>query len=340
MATSVEEYVTQHAGPALGEVIAAIASASREIAKKIRLAGLSDIYGAFGATNVQGEQQQKLDVFANEELIARLRPVAAVAAIVSEEDEAPIVFDRAASHKQDARKQDAQFAVIFDPLDGSSNIDVNVNVGTIFSIALVKHDEQANVNDAVVASVLLPGTHQVAAGYIVYGPSCIFVLTVGNGVAAFTLSDDGVFLLTTPNMQMPAQGPYYSINEANAATWPQAYRDYLAVLIGGQLNGKAYSARYIGSLVADFHRTLLKGGVFLYPPTEKAPKGKLRLLYEARPLALIAEQAGGCAVNGTERILELAAEGIHDRTMLVVGSKAEVESLQLAVHQSMGLGAL
>jgi len=327
MATSVEEYVTQHAGPALGEVFAAIASASREIAKKIRLAGLGDIYGAFGATNVQGEQQQKLDVFANEELIARLRPVAGVAAIVSEEDEAPIVFDRA-----DAHKQDAQFAVIFDPLDGSSNIDVNVNVGTIFSIVLVQDD--------VVASVLLPGTQQVAAGYIVYGPSCVFVLTVGNGVAAFTLDDEGAFILTTPQMQMPAQGPYYSINEANAATWPQAYRDYLATLIGGKLNGKAYSARYIGSLVADFHRTLLKGGVFLYPPTEKAPKGKLRLLYEARPLAMIAEQAGGCAVNGADRILELAAEGIHDRTALIVGSKAEVEALQLAVHQSLGLGAL
>jgi fructose-1,6-bisphosphatase I len=329
MATSVEEYVTQHAGPALGEVFAAIAIASRNIAKKVRLAGLSDIYGAFGATNVQGEQQQKLDVFANDELIARLRPVAGVAAIVSEEDEAPIVFDHTAADKQGAR-----FAVIFDPLDGSSNIDVNVNVGTIFSVALIQEDQD------VVASVLLPGTHQVAAGYIVYGPSCVFVLTVGNGVAAFTLSDDGVFLLTTAQMQMPAQGPYYSINEANAATWPQAYRDYLATLIGGQLNGQPYSARYIGSLVADFHRTLLKGGVFLYPPTEKAPKGKLRLLYEARPLAMIAEQAGGCAVNGADRILDLTAEGIHDRTALIVGSKAEVESLQFAVHQSMGLGAL
>ncbi len=287
MSTTVEEYVAQQAGAELGKVFAAIA--------------------------VQGEQQQKLDVFANEELIAQLGKVQSVAAIVSEEDEAPVVFDRAG----------AEFAVIFDPLDGSSNIDVNVNVGTIFSIV--------KVSGEVVASVLKPGTQQVAAGYVVYGPSCVFVLTLGEGVAAFTLNDAGEFLLTADKMQMPAQGPYYSANEANAASWPAAYREYLAMLLGKQLNGKSYSARYIGSLVADFHRTLLKGGVFLYPATEKQPEGKLRLLYEARPLAFIAEQAGGAAVNGSARILELGAAGIHDRTSLIVGSKVEVEALQRAV---------
>jgi len=322
MATTVEQYVTERAGAELGSVYGAVAAAAREIARKIRLAGLGDIYGAFGATNVQGEQQQKLDVFANDELTRILGTLPCVAAIVSEEDEGPVLFDHAG----------AKFAVIFDPLDGSSNIDVNVNVGTIFSVAKVSGD--------VVASVLVPGTEQVAAGYVVYGPSCVFVLTLGSGVASFTLDDSGEFLLSSDAMKMPTQGPYYSTNEANAATWPAAYRDYLATLIGGKLNDKAYSARYIGSLVADFHRTLLKGGVFLYPPTEKAPRGKLRLLYEARPLAMIAEQAGGAAVNGADRILDLAAEGIHDRTALIVGSQVEVEALQKTVHESIGLGAL
>jgi len=316
MPTTVEQYVTERAGAGLGQVFAAVAAAACAIAKKIRLAGLGDVYGAYGAVNVQGEQQQKLDVFANEELIAQLGKVGSVAAIVSEEDEGPVTFEHAG----------AEFVVIFDPLDGSSNIDVNVNVGTIFSVVRVQGE--------VVASVLQPGTAQVAAGYVVYGPSCVFVLTLGDGVAAFTLDDHGEFVLTADKLKMSAQGPYYSINEANAATWPAAYREYLAALIGGKLNAKAYSARYIGSLVADFHRTLLKGGVFLYPPTEKSPKGKLRLLYEARPLAMIAEQAGGAAVNGAERILDLTAQGIHDRTALIVGSKNEVELLQHLITQA------
>jgi fructose-1,6-bisphosphatase I len=312
---TVEEFVTERAGAELGMVFAAVAAASQGIERKIRLAGLSDVYGAFGAVNVQGEQQQKLDVYANEELIAQLGKVKSVAAVVSEEDEGPVTFDHPG----------AEFAVIFDPLDGSSNIDVNVNVGTIFSIARVSGD--------VVESVLKPGTEQVAAGYVVYGPSTVMVIAFGDkdGVAGFTLDADGKFVLTSESMTMPAQGPYYSTNEANAASWPVAYQQYIKTLVSEGLLGKAYSARYIGSLVADFHRTLLKGGVFLYPPTEKAPKGKLRLLYEARPLALIAEKAGGAAVNGAKRILDLKAEGIHERTSLIVGSKAEVEALNRLV---------
>jgi fructose-1,6-bisphosphatase I len=318
---TVEEFVGAGAGPELGAIFGAVASAAREIAKKIRLAGLDDVYGAYGAVNVQGEQQQKLDVFANEVLIEALSAVGSVAAIVSEEDEGPVVFDRYGS----------AFAVIFDPLDGSSNIDVNVNVGTIFSVVAVEGD--------VTAAALRPGTEQVAAGYVVYGPSCVFVSTTGEGVSAFTLDDAGRFVLTAEKMTMPPQGVYYSANEGNAASWPAVYREYVAGLVRGNL-GKAYSARYIGSLVADFHRTLLKGGVFLYPPTEKTPHGKLRLLYEARPLAMIAEQAGGAAVNGAVRILELEATGIHERTALVIGSRVEVEALQQAVHESFGLGFL
>ncbi len=310
---TVEEFVTGRGGAELGEIFAALAAACQGIERKIRFAGLSDVYGAFGAVNVQGEQQQKLDVYANEELIAQLGKVKSVAAVVSEEDEGPVTFDHPG----------AEFAVIFDPLDGSSNIDVNVNVGTIFSITRVGGD--------VVESVLKP--EQIAAGYVVYGPSTVMVIVFGDkdGVAGFTLAADGEFVLTSESMTMPAQGPYYSANEANAASWPAAYREYVKTLVTEGLLGKSYSARYIGSLVADFHRTLLKGGVFLYPPTEKAPKGKLRLLYEARPLALIAEKAGGAAVNGATRILDLKAEGIHDRTSLIVGGKAEVEALKRLV---------
>jgi fructose-1,6-bisphosphatase I len=313
--TTVESFITQHSGEPLGQVFGTIAAAAAQIARKIRLAGLADIYGAAGAVNVQGEQQQKLDIFANDILIAELGKLPSVAAVVSEEDDAPVLFQHPS----------AQFVVIFDPLDGSSNIDVNVNVGTIFSIVKSTSSDEAGVTAAAL------GTDIAAAGYIVYGPSTVFVLTTGSGVSAFTLDDDSDFVLSSASMTMPAQGPYYSTNEANGATWPSVYRSYIADLIAGKLGGKPYSARYIGSLVADFHRTLLKGGVFLYPATYKAPNGKLRLLYEARPLALIAEQAGGGAVNGPHRILDLEASAIHQRTALIVGSKTEVEALQHAV---------
>jgi fructose-1,6-bisphosphatase I len=320
---TVQEFVEARTEYELGTVFAAVADAACLIARKIRLAGLDDVYGAVGAVNVQGEQQQKLDVFANEALTRTLSGLSSVAAVVSEEDEAPVVFDR----------HGAKYVVIFDPLDGSSNIDVNVNVGTIFSVQAMQGD--------VAASVLVAGSRQVAAGYVVYGPSTVMVLAFGPaagasaGVSSFTLNDAGEFVLSAERMVMPAQGPYYSTNEANAASWPGVYREFVAKLAGGELGGNTYSARYIGSLVADFHRTLLKGGVFLYPPTEKAPKGKLRLLYEANPLALIAEQAGGAAVDGATRILDLVGEGIHERTALVVGSKVEVEAVQQAVVASL-----
>ena len=318
---TVEEYAAIRSGEELGHVIGAIAEAARQIERKIRLAGLGDVYGAVGSVNVQGEQQQKLDVFANDLLTEVLRGVSCVAAIVSEEDEAPVEFGR----------ERAEFVVVFDPLDGSSNIDVNVNVGTIFSVV--------RKGGEVVASVLRPGTAQVAAGYVLYGPSAVMVLTTGDGVAAFTLDEDERFVLTAENLTMPPQGPYYSANEANSASWPEVYREFLQSLVRGELGEQEYGSRYIGSLVADFHRTLLKGGVFLYPPTKKAPRGKLRLLYEACPLAMIAEQAGGEAVDGVIRILELQAGGIHDRTPLVIGSRAEVNALRKAVIKTAEEGA-
>ncbi len=316
MRVTLEQQLAGAVDADLTAVFGAIALAAREIERKIRLAGLSDTYGAVGATNVQGEQQQKLDVFANDVMMDELGKLNCVAALVSEEDEEPVICDHPGS----------KYIVIFDPLDGSSNIDVNVNVGTIFSI-------QEFAGGDLSAAILQPGTKQVAAGYVVYGPSCVMVMTTGDGVSGFTLDDTGEFVRSSEKMMMPQQGPYYSTNEANASTWPDAYRGYLKMLLAGELNGKTYSSRYIGSLVADFHRTLLKGGVFLYPPTAKVPNGKLRLLYEANPMAMVAEQAGGAAVNGPTRIMELQPEKIHQRTPLIVGSKAEVEALQEAVAQ-------
>ena len=310
---TVKQHVQKAAGHELGEVFDAIATAARQIARKIRFAGLSDVIGAAGAVNVQGEQQQKLDVFANEILTQELGKVRSVAAIVSEEDEEPVAFQH----------EGAKFVVIFDPLDGSSNIDVNVNVGTIVSVQEVAGDLQTALKQ--------PGSKQIAACYVVYGPSIVLVVTTGAGVASFTLDENDEFVRTADGMRMPEQGSYYSANEANASSWPTAYREYIAMLQRGELGGKAYSSRYIGSLVADFHRTLLKGGVFLYPPTAKTPRGKLRLLYEANPLAFIAEQAHGAATNGPQRILELVPEAIHERTALIVGSRREVDALQKAV---------
>ncbi|MGI4827338.1 MAG: class 1 fructose-bisphosphatase [Janthinobacterium lividum] len=320
---TIDEWVADSARPNLSDVFRAVAAAAAEIAKKIRLAGLDDLYGEAGATNVQGEQQQKLDVFANETLTKQLRNCLEVAGVVSEEDEAPVLFAR------EEHREEERFAVCFDPLDGSSNIDVNVNVGTIFGVRALPEGTQN-----LAETVLRPGLEQVAAGYVVYGPSVIFVATVGDGVAAFTLNDSGEFVQSAENMRMPEQGPYYSANEASAESWSEGFRDFIPALLRGELGDKPYSARYIGSLVADFHRTLLKGGVFLYPASKKAPEGKLRLQYEANPLAMLAEAAGGAAVNGSKRILEIEATSIHGRTPLVVGSRREVDLLQRLVREA------
>ena len=312
---TVEQWAVDSEHPELGEVLRAVAGAGAKIAAKIRLAGLDGVYGAAGATNVQGEEQQKLDVFANDTMKAFLRHCPEVAGVVSEEDDAPVVFEHA--HSEDAR-----YALSFDPLDGSSNIDVNVNVGTIFGVRLLPEG-----STDIAAAVLRAGAEQVAAGYIVYGPSVVLVATVGDGVAGFTLDASDEFVLSVERMRMPEQGIYYSANEANAESWPAGYGEFIPALLRGELGGKPYGARYVGSLVADFHRTLLKGGVFLYPPTKKAPEGKLRLQYEANPLAMIAEAAGGAATTGTTRILELELKDIHGRVPLVVGGTREVELL-------------
>jgi fructose-1,6-bisphosphatase I len=321
MITTVQQHILQQqqeiseASGRFSWLLSGITLATKMVEAKIRTAGLSDVLGAIGQTNVQGEQQQKLDVFANQALLHCLGLRDSVAALVSEEDEEPVTFDRSV--------ETGKYIIVFDPLDGSSNIDVNVNVGTIFSILRRLPSSDGDLQ----ASILQHGHAQVAAGYVVYGPSTVLVYTTGNGVHGFTLDPTiGAFVLTSENMKMPAQGSYYSVNEANSATWPDEYREYVGKLRSGAL-GRQYSSRYIGSLVADFHRTLLKGGVFLYPPTKDQPGGKLRLLYEANPLAFIAEQAGGMASSGRGRILDIKPEGIHQRTPFMVGSKCEMEAL-------------
>ena len=280
--------------------------ATKMIQAKIRRAGLVDILGAAGEVNVQGEAQQKLDVYANQAVLHCLGTRESVAILVSEENEQPVTIDRSETGK---------YIVVFDPLDGSSNIDVNVSVGTIFSI--LRRPDGVHGE----AAVLQPGWKQVAAGYVVYGSSTIFVYTAGRGVYGFTLDPGiGAFVLSFANMKMPERGNTYSVNEAYFNSFPERYRRYLA-----SLRTQSYGMRYIGSLVADFHRILLKGGVFLYPPTSKNPNGKLRLLYEANPLAFIAEQAGGAAVHDGGRIMDIEPKSIHERAPLVIGSRAEVD---------------
>ncbi len=295
-------------------LLSGITLATKLIQAKVRRAGLSDILGEAGEENVQGELQQKLDVYANDVMIEKLSCRRSVGILASEENECAVTVPHDTS--------EAKYAVIFDPLDGSSNIDVNVSVGTTFSI--VQRPEGEEYDDPV-SWILQPGSRQIAAGYVVYGSSTIMVYTVGNGVHGFTLDPAvGAFVLSHEDIRMPEEGKYYSVNEAHRDSFPTEYRQFLEGLRQGK-TGTRYGSRYIGSMVADFHRTLLRGGVFLYPPTGDYSTGKLRLLYEANPIALIAEVAGGRATNGESRILDIKPTAIHQRTPLVVGSKKEME---------------
>jgi fructose-1,6-bisphosphatase I len=254
---------------------------------------------------------QKLDVIANDTLVRCLGYRGNIGLLVSEEDEEPHVI-------QDATAA-GKYTVLFDPLDGSSNINANVNIGTIFSI--LQHDP--NAGGDIMAHVLQPGSKQVAAGYVIYGSSTVLAYTAGYGVHMFTLDPSiGAFVLAQENVRMPTLGKTYSVNEANSRQFPSGVQKYLDWV---KTEEAGYSSRYIGSLVADFHRTLMRGGVFLYPPTKKAPSGKLRLLYEANPLAFVAEQAGGMASDGQQRILDKKPKAMHERTPLIIGSRDEVD---------------
>jgi len=309
-------------------LLSGITLATKLIQAQVRRAGLTDIIGEQGDINVQGEVQQKLDIYANEALVHCLRARESIGVLASEENEKPLLVH--------GESENASYAVVFDPLDGSSNIDVNVSVGTTFSI--MRRPAGAKLNEPE-KWVLQPGTQTIAAGYVVYGSSTILVYSVGNGVHGFTLDPSiGAYILSHPDMMMPTQGKYYSVNEAYADSFPPQYNAYIKRLRAGEL-GHRYSSRYIGSMVSDFHRTLLKGGIFMYPPTSDNADGKLRLLYEANPVAFLAEQAGGIATNGSQRILDLQPTEIHQRTPLVVGSRVEMEDFQKFTSEESAGGA-
>ena len=297
-------------------LLSGITLAAKLIAAQIRRAGLTTLLGDTGEKNIQGESVQKLDVFANNALLYCLGNRGNIGVLASEENEEPVVVLE--------NPTAGKYVVVFDPLDGSSNIDLNTSVGTIFSI--LRRD--CNNSQDPSSDVLQAGNCQIAAGYILYGSSVVMVYTTGAGVNIFTLDPSiGAFLLSHAQLKMPPRGNLYSVNEANADSFPEYCRRYLHWLKSGE-NGTRYSSRYIGSLVADFHRTLLRGGIFLYPPTGHYPEGKLRLLYEANPIALLAEQAQGLATNGHDRILDIVPKSLHQRTPLIVGSRYEVERFQ------------
>ncbi|MBI3581790.1 MAG: class 1 fructose-bisphosphatase [Nitrospinae bacterium] len=291
--------------------------ALKVIAYEVNKAGLMNILGQAGTTNVQGEIQQKLDVFANTTIIHKMDHTGYLCGMASEEVEGIIEI-------ADKHPQGGKYVLLFDPLDGSTNIDVNVSIGTIFSI----YKKKSNNPKCAMEDFLQPGSNLLAAGYAVYGSSTMFVYSTGLGVHGFTL-DPGVgeFILSHPNIKSPPKGRIYSVNEGNRAYWDDRMKKMVGYFTDeDEATGRPYSSRYIGSLVADFHRNLMLGGIFMYPPDRKSPGGKLRLMYEAIPLAFIAEQAGGGAVNANgERILEIQPESLHQRTPLFIGSKEEVE---------------
>ena len=319
-----QERLQPQATGELSNLLYDIALAAKIISGNVRRAGLVDVIGAVGRTNVQGEQQQKLDVLANETIKQSFGHTGRVCLMASEEEEDAIPTP--------AEYGPGKYVLLFDPLDGSSNIDVNVSIGTIFSIhrRISPKDGPGIMND-----LLQPGRKQVAAGYIIYGSSTVLVYTLGHGVHFFTLDPTvGEFLLMNPSVQTPESGAYYSVNESHYPWWSPGYRKVVATLKGVDGKGNGKNARYIGSLVADFHRNLVAGGIFLYPGDPKSPHGKLRLLYECSPLAFIAEQAGGAATDGVRPILDITPTALHQRTPLVIGSKDDVELVHRTLREA------
>jgi fructose-1,6-bisphosphatase I len=310
-----------------------LALAAKMIANKVRSAGLADILGSTENINVQGETQQKLDILSNEIIVKAVDHGGRLCAIASEEEEGIIQIPE--------HFKCGKYCLLFDPLDGSSNIDVNVPVGTIFSVVRkVTRGARGEMED-----MLQPGRRQVAAGYVIYGSSTMLVYTTGQGAHGFTLDPSiGEFLLSHPDIRIPHTGRYLSVNDAYERIWTDDVRALMRRYRG--LDGKrtAMNVRYVGSLVADFHRNLLGGGIFAYPSNEKSPTGKLRLLYEANPLAFIVEQAGGAATDGNQRILDIVPTELHQRTPLYIGSKGDVdiacELLGKPVTEEIPLAAL
>jgi len=296
----------------LSRLLRDIGIAAKIVNREVNKAGLVDILGEAGTTNIQGESQKKLDVYANEQFITALQSGGECCIVVSEENDEYIYIDSEIS-------KNAKYIVAIDPLDGSSNIDVNVAVGTIFSIYRRKTTE----GKAVMEDVLQKGTEQIAAGYVIYGSSTMMVYTTGKGVNGFTLDPSiGEFCLSHPDMTIPKDGVIYSINEGYYAHFPDGVKKYIKYCqVEDEKTHRPYTSRYTGSMVADLHRNMIKGGIFIYPLTASAPKGKLRLVYECNPMAFIIEQAGGKASNGYDRILELEVTDLHQRTAIFIGSE-------------------
>lgn len=300
----------------LSRLLRDIGIASKIVNREVNKAGLVDILGDAGTVNIQGEGQKKLDVFANEQFISALTSGGECCIVATEEEDDFVPIDSPVS-------KNAKYIVCIDPLDGSSNIDVNVAVGTIFSIYRRKSVEGM----ATITDVLQKGTDQVAAGYVIYGSSTMLVYTTGKGVNGFTLDPSiGEFCLSHPNMKVPEDGIIYSINEGNYVHFPDGVKKYLKYAQVEDINtNRPYTSRYIGSMVADIHRNLIKGGIYMYPTTAASPNGKLRLLYECNPMAFIMEQAGGVASDGFNRILDIEPTELHQRTSIFIGSPKMVK---------------
>ncbi|MBL85650.1 MAG: class 1 fructose-bisphosphatase [Winogradskyella sp.] len=303
----------------LSRLINSIRLAAKVVNHEVNKAGLVDILGAAGDTNVQGEDQQKLDVYANTKFIQTMTKRNIVCGIASEEEDDFITIN-----SQDENHQN-KYVVLIDPLDGSSNIDVNVSVGTIFSI----YRRVTPVGTPVtIEDFLQKGNHQVAAGYIIYGTSTMLVYTTGHGVNGFTLNPAiGSFYLSHPDMKFPEDGRIYSVNEGNYIHFPKGIKDYIKYCQMEE-GDRPYTSRYIGSLVSDFHRNMIKGGIYMYPKSSKASNGKLRLLYECNPMAFLAEQANGKASDGFNRILDIQPTELHQRVPFICGSKNMVEKAE------------
>jgi fructose-1,6-bisphosphatase class 1 len=313
LANFLPQHLQQNALPAeLGSVLESIIAACVQINGKIRLGALSDVLGMAGTGNIQGEDQKKLDVIANEILIETLKQNPNVAGLASEEEDTFVSTD-----------ENGGYLVLFDPLDGSSNIDVNISVGTIFSI-LNKPAGRLNTE-----SFLQKGNSQVGSGYVLYGPQTQLVFTLKHGVFIFTLNEHGEFVLTQENPQVPASTQEFAINMSNQRHWFPPMQRYIAELLEGNtgVRGKNYNMRWVASMVAEIHRILMRGGVFIYPQDKRDPAkpGKLRLMYEANPMSLILKQAGGASSNALETMLDIQPIGLHQRVAVVMGSREEVE---------------
>lgn len=325
---TIERHITDtqrkfpHATGEFSALLNDLAFAAKIIGREVNKAGLVDVLGFTGATNVHGEEVRKLDEYADEVMFRALDHTGRLCVMASEEREDIIPIPK--------KFKCGNYVLLYDPLDGSSNIDANVSIGTIFSIyRKISAGECGTLEDC-----MQPGSDQIAAGYIIYGSSTMLVFTTGNGVCGFTYDPSvGEFLLSHENIQIPKRGKIYSVNEGHSARWNEGIKKYVEHLkqIDEETN-RPYSSRYIGSLVADFHRNLLYGGIFLYPADKKSPHGKLRLVYEANPLAFIVHRAGGYASNGEQRILDIKPEGIHQRTPLIIGSLEDVKDAEAFIQ--------